>query len=438
MIKPFRSIVAACAVFSLSANIVAPSTCLSAPAQQVNINGDDNNVVDGNLTINKGVGKPELRSVRKEIQELKQIALQQNLQAAQSKPAFQKIVQNIYHKPYAALTEREHITFWENVLAALERAEKAEREFENVRQGTVNAQLKALFPKIEAARNDFNYDEVNRLLSEFRNNHKDLRQDLAKVDFLQGQNYELQINYAEAERYYKRAAVNDDENTLYLDAHATILQTLGRYAEAEPLYRRALAIGEKRLGPDHPAVATSLNNLALLLKTQGKYVEAEPLYRRALAIGEKRLGPDHPAVATRLNNLAGLLQAQGKYVEAEPLFRRALAIDEKALGSEHPEFATDLNNLAGLLEAQGKYAEAEPLFRRALAIGEKRLGPDHPNVATSLNNLALLLQAQGKYVEAEPLHRRALAIGERTLGPEHPNTIIIRDNLNALLEKSRH
>ena len=31
----------------------------------------------------------------------------------------------------------------------------------------------------------------------------------------------------------------------------------GRYADAEPLYKRALAIDEKALGPDHPDVATS-------------------------------------------------------------------------------------------------------------------------------------------------------------------------------------
>ncbi|CAN0589164.1 unnamed protein product, partial [Laminaria digitata] len=40
------------------------------------------------------------------------------------------------------------------------------------------------------------------------------------------------------------------------------------YAEAGPLYKRSLAIKEKALGPEHPSVATSLNNLALLLKTQ--------------------------------------------------------------------------------------------------------------------------------------------------------------------------
>ena len=32
--------------------------------------------------------------------------------------------------------------------------------------------------------------------------------------------------------------------------------------------------------------------------TQGKYSEAEPLFKRALAIDEKALGPDHPNVGT--------------------------------------------------------------------------------------------------------------------------------------------
>ena len=53
----------------------------------------------------------------------------------------------------------------------------------------------------------------------------------------------------------------------------------------------------KALGPDHPNVATSLNNLAELYRNQGKYAEAEPLYKRSLAIREKALGPDHPDVA---------------------------------------------------------------------------------------------------------------------------------------------
>ena len=68
----------------------------------------------------------------------------------------------------------------------------------------------------------------------------------------------------------------------------------GKYAEAEPLYQRSLAIREKALGKDHPDVATSLNNLAALYHNQGKYAEAEPLYQRSLAIWEKALGKTIP------------------------------------------------------------------------------------------------------------------------------------------------
>jgi len=203
----------------------------------------------------------------------------------------------------------------------------------------------------------------------------------------------------------------------------------GQYAQAEPLFKRALAIDEKALGPDHPDVATGLNNLAGLYCEQGHYAQAEPLFKRALAIREKALGPDHPLVAASLNNLALLYYTQGQYAQAEPLYRRALTIAEKALGSDHPDVATGLNNLALLYETQGQYSQAEPLYKRALVIAEKALGPDHPDMARSLNNLAGLYKTQGQYAQAEALYKRALAIAEKALGPDHPDVATSLNNL---------
>ena len=85
-----------------------------------------------------------------------------------------------------------------------------------------------------------------------------------------------------------------------------MLQAQGRYSEAEPLFRDALEIREKQLGPEHPDVASSLNNLAGLLQVQGKYAEAEPLYLRASVILEKQLGPEHPNTITARKNLTRL------------------------------------------------------------------------------------------------------------------------------------
>ncbi len=91
-----------------------------------------------------------------------------------------------------------------------------------------------------------------------------------------------------------------------------MLQTEGKYAEAEPLYRAAIKIDKKVLGKEHPAVATDYNNLALLLKEEGKYAEAEPLFRQSIEIAEKVLGKEHPAARSPTNGsratMGGLLR----------------------------------------------------------------------------------------------------------------------------------
>jgi len=214
---------------------------------------------------------------------------------------------------------------------------------------------------------------------------------------------------------------------------ALLYYTQGRYDQAEPLLMRTLAIREKVLRPEHPDVAQSLNNLAVLYHDQGKYDQAEPLYQHALVIREKVLGPEHPGVvATFLSNLASLYHDQGKYDQAEPLHQRALAIREKVLGPKHPDVTQSLNNLASLYRDQGKYDQAEPLHQRALSIGEKALGPEHPNLATFLDNLAGLYYEHGQHGLAEPLHLRALAIREKVLGPEHPDVAQSLNNLASL------
>ncbi|MDP3284559.1 MAG: CHAT domain-containing protein, partial [Desulfobacterales bacterium] len=146
---------------------------------------------------------------------------------------------------------------------------------------------------------------------------------------------------------------------------------LGDYSKAEPLYKRALAVAEKVLGPEHPNTALSLNNLAMLYESLGDYSKAEPLYKRALAINEKVLGPEHPDTAQSLNNIAGLYCSLGDYSKAEPLYKRALAIKEKVLGSEHPDTAISLNNIAGLYAAGEDFLHAHKFRIRAQNIEGK-------------------------------------------------------------------
>ena len=194
-----------------------------------------------------------------------------------------------------------------------------------------------------------------------------------------------------------------------------LLFILAFYAEAEPHMRAAAVLSKS---PDEEARA--LGNLGLLLKETNRPAEAEPLFRRALAIVEASHGPENPNVATSLNNLALLLWKTNRLTEAEYLYRRALAI--YAANPEHEPLSASavLGNLARLLHETNRSAEAEPLFRRALAIYEASHGPEHPVVALALNDLARLLKETNRPAEAEPLFRRALAINEASYGPEHP------------------
>ncbi len=73
----------------------------------------------------------------------------------------------------------------------------------------------------------------------------------------------------------------------------------------------------------------SINNLAALYHVQGRYADAEPLYKRTLAILEKALGPEHPNVATGLENYADLLRKTGRDAEAAKMELRAEAIRHK-------------------------------------------------------------------------------------------------------------
>jgi len=105
----------------------------------------------------------------------------------------------------------------------------------------------------------------------------------------------------------------------------------GKYAESTRHLKAALQAAES-FGATDKRFAASLNNLAMLYRSQGRYAEAEPLYKRAFAIWEKTLGPEHPYTAQSLDNLAELHLAQGQYREAETLFKQALAIKESTLG----------------------------------------------------------------------------------------------------------
>src|SRR5688572_23424488 len=118
-------------------------------------------------------------------------------------------------------------------------------------------------------------------------------------------NWALTLRFVTFLAFWPAVAMTDDSLWETELREAARFQELGRYPEAESACLAAVKEAEK-LGPSDLRLATSLNNLALLYKIQAKYAEAEPIYQRAVGIIEKALGPEHPTLASILNNIAEL------------------------------------------------------------------------------------------------------------------------------------
>jgi tetratricopeptide (TPR) repeat protein len=217
------------------------------------------------------------------------------------------------------------------------------------------------------------------------------------------------------------ASLDRDVEVRTLLAVGKLLSALGEHDDALDHYRRALALAEAELGPEHPRVAATLMGIGAVLQGQGKLEEALEHQQRALALVEAAQGPGHPRTATALINLGDVLVIQGKLGEALGHLQRALAIREQALGPMHPDVATTLNEIGDVLAWQGKPDQAFVHHERALAILVPALGPEHPDVATTRHYLGAALLDQKRLDEALEQYRRCLAIREEALGPLHPS-----------------
>jgi eukaryotic-like serine/threonine-protein kinase len=164
-----------------------------------------------------------------------------------------------------------------------------------------------------------------------------------------------------------------------------------------------------------------MNNLAITLNDENRHSEAEKIYREALDVERRVLGPEHPDTLGTMNNLANTLQAEGHYAEAEKLERETLDDRRKVLGPEHPRTLSATNNLANTLRLEGRYTEAEKLSRETLEAQRRVLGPDQSGIEETILTLARTLSVEGEFAQAEKLFREAIQIASKQDGqPDLP------------------
>lgn len=153
----------------------------------------------------------------------------------------------------------------------------------------------------------------------------------------------------EAEAAYRRAIEDDPD---FLDARANLARVLEADRRLEPAlteYREILArlAGAGRAGGGSTTEAAIEARMADLLGTMGRFAEALPHYRRALAAA--------PPTPERLVNLGVTLINMGRRDEARAVFERAAA--------DFPDSPDAALNLGKLLLESGDAARAAAIHR---------------------------------------------------------------------------
>jgi len=158
-----------------------------------------------------------------------------------------------------------------------------------------------------------------------------------------------------------------------------------------------------RLKPDYADAHTNLGNMRMEL---GRYPEALADYERAVAL-------QGPSPYSQYN-IANVLVRLERPTEAEAYYRAAIA--------SKPDFAEAHNNFGSFLKDRERLDEAEAAYVHALA-----LRPDYPDAH---NNIGSVMAARGATDAAIPHYRHAVRL--------NPRFVQAHGNLGIALMRSGH
>ncbi|HEX7071223.1 MAG TPA: protein kinase, partial [Rhodothermales bacterium] len=146
-----------------------------------------------------------------------------------------------------------------------------------------------------------------------------------------------------AERVRSDLADQPQVRAQLLHVIGRVYYAIGYFDEAATNLRESVSLREQHVGVASLETAASLFDLATVRSDQGEVAEAVSLARRALAIREALLPPDHADVAASRTQLASDLAAEGAFDEAERHFEAAMATLRAPDEPDRPTLASALS-----------------------------------------------------------------------------------------------
>jgi tetratricopeptide (TPR) repeat protein len=215
------------------------------------------------------------------------------------------------------------------------------------------------------------------------------------------------------------------------DLVAALLAADPRRATVED-FQASLLAAIDGLGRAHLDTALAMDALGDLHFMAGRFADAEVLFREALAIKEHALGGAHPSVAADMVRLADSAQMLGRWDEAERWATHAHAIYEVALGARHPFLAALDRRLAHLYARGGEPSAAGERLRGAAAIDPGSLTPGERATMTGAVQHAVVYgrKRHSGEIRATPPDPPREQLDARYVRPAPP-TDVMRGHLNA-------
>jgi len=187
---------------------------------------------------------------------------------------------------------------------------------------------------------------------------------------------------------------------------ATMLSGLGRHAEAEPIARAALALGE-RIGNDRVVIAQAHDAVATSLRGLHRFEESVEHSRAALEIYATVFpGSDRMVMFARSGMLSALMQME-ELEAAEDFARESLRISTEYFDDDNPRVVRDRIGVAEVLRRRGKRDESVELLEDLLVEARQAFGTGSRTAVETATILCLILLEQGKVDEADRIQQEA-------------------------------
>ncbi|MFO0973952.1 MAG: serine/threonine-protein kinase [Phycisphaerae bacterium] len=250
------------------------------------------------------------------------------------------------------------------------------------------------------------------------------------VSTLEKQGKELDAVAAAARRAYERQLSRDHPLTAELvQVQAGVARRKGDLAEAERLYREALARLRTSSGEEHAETDRNYRTLRDVLYQAYKLPAVEALCAETLSLRVAKLGADHPLTVAARFDLAIAQRSMMKPDAAMANFRIVLEQRRKSLGREHPDTLWPLEELGILLLNVRRQAEAEPLLAEGTRIAQQRFSRADARRSAAVFYHGRCLAELGRAKQAEPLLVEGYETAVLSSGPANPWTMTTVESL---------